>query len=104
MRALMLASVELDGDAVRGPQAVDGPRADRFVAQRQLDPVADEQRAEAPLQLALHLPVAGRVLVQRGTQVGAAGVTAAQRAGHVFWAQVVLELGLGERAQQRVVL
>ena len=37
MRALVLAPVELDGDAALRPQAVDGPRADGLVAQRQLD-------------------------------------------------------------------
>ena len=37
VRALVLAPVELDGEAALGPQAVDGPGADGLVAQRQLD-------------------------------------------------------------------
>ena len=37
VRALVLAPVELDGDAALGPQAVDRPRADGLVAQRELD-------------------------------------------------------------------
>ena len=104
MRALVLAPVELDDDAALAPQAVDRPRADRLVALGQLDAVADEQRAEAALQAALHLAVARRVLVQRGAQVGAARVPAAQRALDVGGAQVVLELGFGERAQQRAAV
>jgi len=77
--ALVLASVELDGDVAVAPQAVDGPRADGLVAQRQLDPALDEQLAEAALEAAFHLAglgehaqecfvvVAGRE-VQQGTR------------------------------------
>ena len=86
------------------PQAVDRPRADGLVALRQLDAVADEQVAEAALQAALHLAVAGRVLLQRGAQVGAARVAAAQGALDVRGAQVVLELGFGERAEERAAV
>jgi hypothetical protein len=43
VRALVLASVELDDDAALWPQAVDRPRPDGLVAFGQLDVVADEQ-------------------------------------------------------------
>jgi hypothetical protein len=39
----VLAAVELDRDAVVGPEAVDGERAYGFIAQWQLDAVVDEQ-------------------------------------------------------------
>ena len=42
--------------------------------------MADEQVAEAALQAALHLAVAGRVLLQRGAEAGAARVAAAESA------------------------
>ena len=44
--------------------------------------------------------MAGRVGVQRGAQVRAAGVPAAQGADDVGGAQVVLELGFGEGAEE----
>ena len=50
--ARVLAAVELDGDAVGGPEAVDGVWAERFVSQRQLDAVLDEEQAEAALEVA----------------------------------------------------
>ena len=100
MRALVLAPIELDGDALVGPQAVDRPRPDGLVALGQLDAVLDEKVAEAPLEAALHLAVAGRVVLQCRAEVGAARMPAAQRALHVRGTQVVLELGFRERAEE----
>jgi hypothetical protein len=99
VRTLVLAPVELHDDAALAPQAVDRPGADGLVAPRQLDAAADELRAEAALETALHLAVPGRVLREGRTEVGAAGVAAAQDALDVGGAQVVLELGLRERSQ-----
>ena len=65
--------------------------------------MADQKVAKPALQAALHLAVAGRVPAQRGAQVGAARVPAAQGALDVRRAQVVLELGFRERAQERAV-
>src|SRR5512133_1818890 len=62
----MLAPIELDDDALLGPEAVDCPGPDLLVAPREFDPVADEELAEAPFQAALHLAVAGGVLARRG--------------------------------------
>jgi hypothetical protein len=45
-----------------------------------------------------------RVLVQRGSEVGAARVAAAQRARDVRGAQVVVELGFGECAEEGSVV
>jgi hypothetical protein len=103
-RALVLAPVELDRDAAVRPEAVDRPRADGLVAQRELDPPADEEGAEPALEPALRLSVAGRVGVQRGPEVGAAGMAAAERAFDVGRAQVVVELGFRERAQEGAVV
>jgi hypothetical protein len=95
----VLAPIELDDHALRPPQAVDRPRPDLLVALGELDPVADEQLAEAALETALHLAVAGSVLAQGGAEVGAARVALAQGALDVGGAQVVVELGFGEGAQ-----
>jgi hypothetical protein len=104
VRTAVLASVELDDHALRAPQAVDRPRPDLLVALGELDPVADEQLAEAALETALHLAVAGSVLAQGGAEVGAARVALAQGALDVGGAQVVVELGFGEGAQQRAAV
>jgi hypothetical protein len=63
MRAGVLAAVELDRDAAVGPEAVDGPGTDGLVAQREFDSVADEESAEAALEVALDVAVAGSVFV-----------------------------------------
>ena len=104
MRALVLAAVELDGDAAvaaTGSRPSTGRRARCAAAARCR---VDEEVAEAALQAALHLPVARGVLLQRGAEVGAARVPAAQGALQVLRAQVVLELGFRERSQQRAVV
>jgi hypothetical protein len=95
----VLAAIELDDDAPLAPQTVDRPGAHLLVALRKLDPAAKEEAAEASLEAALHLAVAGRVLCEGRSEVGAARVAAAQRALDVRGAQVVLELGFGERSQ-----
>ena len=74
----MLAAVELDRDAAVGPEAVDGPGAEGLVAEWQLDAAVDKEGAEAAFELALGLAVAGGVVVERGSQVGAAWVAAAE--------------------------
>jgi hypothetical protein len=55
-------------------------------------------------RLLLDLSVAGGVLCESGAEVGAARVAAAQRALDVGGAQVVVELGFGERAEEGVAL
>src|SRR5512133_1902395 len=97
----MLAPIELDDDAPLGPEAVDCPGPDLLVAPREFDPVADEELAEAPFQAALHLAVAGGVLAQRGAEVRAARVAAAQRALDVGRPEIVVELSFRESAQER---
>jgi hypothetical protein len=62
----VLAAIELDGDAVVGPEAVDGPWAEGFVAQRELDAVLDQQGSEAALEIAPDLAVTGGVVFERG--------------------------------------
>jgi hypothetical protein len=52
VRSVVLAAIELDRDAVRGPEAVDGPGAEGFDSHRQLDVVLDEQQPEAALEVA----------------------------------------------------
>jgi hypothetical protein len=100
----VLAAVELDCDAVVGPEAVDGPGAEGFVAKGELYAVFDEQSAEAAFEVALHLAVARGVGFDRGSEVGAAGVAAAQGAEDVFGAGVVVELGFGQGAQEGAVV
>jgi hypothetical protein len=100
----VLAAVELDDDAVLRPEAVDGVWADRLVPERQLDAVADEQPAEAALEVALDRAVAWRVGYYGGAQVGAAGVAASERAFDVGGAKVVVELGFGERSEEGFVV
>jgi hypothetical protein len=68
----VLAPVEFDGDTVGGPETVDGERAERVVAQRELDAVLDQQLAEAAFELAAGLAVAGGVGLERGSEVGGA--------------------------------
>ena len=100
VRALVLAAVELDDDAAVRPEAVDGPWTDELVSERQLDLSADQQSAEAALEVALHLAMTGRVRLEDGSEVGAAGVTASERAVDVGGAEVVVELGFGEGAEE----
>jgi hypothetical protein len=104
VRAVVLAAVELDNDPLVAPQAVDRPGPDGRVALWQLNAAADQEPAKAPLELALGRPPAGDVGVQRGAQFGAARVATAQRELRVGGAQVVMELGLGQRAKERALL
>ena len=62
--------------------------------------MADQKVAKPALQAALHLAMAGRVLCEGRSEVGAARVPAAQGALDVRGAQVVLELGFRQRAQE----
>ena len=66
--------------------------------------MADQKVAKPALQAALHLAMAGRVLCEGRSEVGAARVPAAQGALDVRGAQVVLELGLRQRAQERAAV
>ena len=66
VRAGVLAAVELDDDPPCAPDAVDDVRAERLVALGQLDLVADQQRPEAPLEVALGLAVARGVGIEGG--------------------------------------
>jgi hypothetical protein len=93
--ALVLAAVELDCDAAVGPEAVDGPGAEEFVAQGELDLVLDQKLAKAAFEAAAGLAVAGRVVVECFAEVRAAGVAAAEGGLDVGGAEVVVELGFG---------
>ena len=66
--------------------------------------MADQKVAKPALQAALHLAMAGRVLCEGRSEVGAARVPAAQGALDVRGAQVVLELGFRQRAQERAAV
>jgi hypothetical protein len=104
VRSVVLAAIELDRDAVRGPEAVDGPGAEGFVSQRQLDVVLDEQQPEAALEVAAGFAVAGGVSFERGAEVRAARVAPAEGAEDVDGAGVVVELGLRERAEESALV
>lgn len=67
----------------------------------ELDAVADEKGSEALLEVALGLAVAWGVGIEGGSERRAPGVAAAEDAGDVVGADVVLELGLGEGLEQR---
>ena len=78
MWALVLAPVELDGDAAVRPQAVDGPGAEAVrCAAAARSRGGSATGGSAGFQLALHVAVTGRVFGQRGAEVALRGARGA---------------------------